>query len=117
MTKELILFQIYLIYAERSLADFIQVVRVTVYIFTIISAADEGPDKMMCFPAGLHYLLTFLLRMSKISKKSMCFYANFFRERMSSYRHICELFQKGECLDSVDPRGNTPLQGLHQQRK
>ena len=27
------------------------------YISTIISvAADEGPDEMMCFPAGLHYL-------------------------------------------------------------
>ena len=76
--KELILFQIYLIYAERSLADFIQVVRVPTYISTIISAAaDEGPDKMMCFPAGLHYLLTFPTRMSKISQKSMCFYANF----------------------------------------
>ena len=81
---------------------------------TISAAADEGPDKIMCFPAGLHYFLT---RMSKISQKSMCFYANFFRERMSSYRDICELFQKGECLDSVDPQGNTSLQGLHQQRK
>ena len=32
-------------------------------ISTIISAAaDEGPDEMMCFPAGLHYLLTFQTR-------------------------------------------------------
>ena len=46
--KGLILFQIYL--------TFIQVVRVPAYISTIISAAaDEGPDEMMCFPAGLHY--------------------------------------------------------------
>ena len=74
MTKRVIFFQNYLIYAERSLADFIQVVRVPAYISTIISAAaDEGPDKMMCFPAGLHYLLTFPTRMSKISQKSMCF--------------------------------------------
>ena len=56
---------------------FIQVVRVPAYISTIISAAaDEGPDEMMCFPAGLHNLLTFPSRMSKISQKSMCFYAN-----------------------------------------
>ena len=56
MTKELILFHIYLIYAERSLEDiFIQVVCVPAYIATIISA-DEGPGGMTCFPAGLHYL-------------------------------------------------------------
>ena len=47
--------------------------RVPAYISKIISAAaDEGPDEMMCFPAGLHYLLTFSTRMSKISQKSMC---------------------------------------------
>ena len=34
-------------------------VRISAYISTIISAvADEGPDEMMCFPVGLHYLLT-----------------------------------------------------------
>ena len=45
---------------------------------TIISAtADEGPDEMTCFPAGLHYLLTFPTRMSKITQKSVCLYANF----------------------------------------
>ena len=48
------------------------------YISTIISAAaDEGPDEMTCFPAGLHYLLTFPTRMSKITQKSVCLYANF----------------------------------------
>ena len=58
-------------------------VRVPAYISTIISAAaDEDPDEMMCFPVGLHFLLTFPTRMSKISQKSMCLYANFFRERM-----------------------------------
>ena len=62
----------------EALQIYIQVVRVPAYISTIISAAaDEGPDKMMCFPAGLHYLLTFPTRMSKITQKSMCFYANF----------------------------------------
>ena len=76
--KELILFQIYLIYAELSLQIFIQVVRLPAYISTIISpAVDEGPNEMMCFPAGLHFLLTFQTRMSKLSKKSMCLYANF----------------------------------------
>ena len=57
---------------------FIQVVRVPVYISIIIfAAADEDPDEMTCFPVGLHYLLTLPTRMSKISKKSMCLYANF----------------------------------------
>ena len=65
---------------------FSQVVRVPAYISTIISAAadleaiassvDEGPGEMMCFPAGLHYLITFPTRLSKISQKSMCLYAN-----------------------------------------
>ena len=50
-------------------------------ISTIISAvADEGPDEMMCFPAGLHYLLIFPTRMSKISHKSMCFIRAFPRK-------------------------------------
>ena len=54
--KELILFQIYLIYAERSLADFYSSgTRTGIYAMLYIST-DEGPDEMMCFPAGLHYL-------------------------------------------------------------
>ena len=54
------------------------VLHVLAYISTIISAAaDEDPDEMMCFPEGLQYLLTFPTRMSKISQKSMCLYANF----------------------------------------
>ena len=58
---------------NEALQTFIQVVRVPAYISKIISAAaDEGPDEMMCFPAGLHYLLTFSTRMSKISQKPMC---------------------------------------------
>ena len=28
------------------------------------------------------------------------------------YRHICELSQKGEFMDSVDPRGNTSLKAF-----
>ena len=96
--------------------------RVPAYISTIISAAaDEGPDEMTCFPAGLHYLLTFPTRMS-ITQKSMCLYANFSEKGcldlsgdISPYKF--ELFQKGEFMESVDLRGNTSLQGLHQQRK
>ena len=92
--KELILFQIYLFYAERNLADFTQVVRIPAYISTIISAAaDEGSDAMMCFPAGLHYLLTFPTRMSKISQKSMCLYANF-SEKGGIYTAIYANFSK-----------------------
>ena len=57
---------------------FIQMVHVPAYISTIISAAtDECPDEMTCFPAGLHYLLTFPTRMSKMTQKSACLYANF----------------------------------------
>ena len=98
-------------------------VRVPAYISTIISAAtDEGPDEMMRFPAGLHYLSTFPTRVSKITPKSVCLYANFSEKGcldlsgdISPYKF--ELFQKGEFMDSVDPRGNTSLQGLYQQRK
>ena len=49
---------------NKALKTFIQVVHVPAYISTIIStAADEGPDKMTCFPADLHYLVTFPTRM------------------------------------------------------
>ena len=71
MTKELILFQIYLIYVERSLED---------------------------FPT----------RMSKVTQKSVCLYANFSMKGcldlsgdISPYKF--ELFKKGEFMDSVDP--------------
>ena len=54
---------------NEALQTFIQVVRVPAYISKFISAAaDEGPDEM-CFPAGLHYLLTFSIRMSKIPRQ------------------------------------------------
>ena len=56
----------------------IQVVYVPAIISTIISAAaDEGSDEMTCFPAGLHYLLTFPKIIYKITQKSVCLYANF----------------------------------------
>ena len=85
----------YLIYAERSLADFFQVVRVPAYISTIIStAADEGPDEIVCFPAGLHFILTLPTRMSKISQQSMCLYANF-SEKGCLYIATYANFSKG----------------------
>ena len=37
---------------------------------------------------------------------SLC---EFFRIYPVIYRHICELFQKREFMDSVEPRGNTSL--------
>ena len=97
-------------------------VRVAAYITAITSAAAyEGPDEMTCFPADLHYLLTFPF-LSKITHKSVCLYANFTEKGcldlsgdISPYKF--ELFQKGEFMDSVDRRGNTSLQGLHQQWK
>ena len=71
-------------------------VRVPAYISTIISAAaDEGPGEMMCFPAGLHYLLAFPTRMSKITQKSMCLYANF-SEKGGIYIAIYANFSKRE---------------------
>ena len=113
---------------NEALQTFIQVVRVPAYSSTIISAAaDEGPDEMMCFPAGLHYLLTFPsknvqniteidMSLCVLFRERMSLYRNIcelfrermslyrhiceiFRERMSLYRHICELFQKGEGMD------------------
>ena len=74
----------------------IQVVRVPAYISTIISAAaDEGPDEFMCFPAGLHFPLTFPTRMSEISQKSVCLYANF-SEKGCLYIAIYANFSKRE---------------------
>ena len=71
--KELILFQNYLIYAERRLADFYSsVTRTGIYFHNYFRCCRRRP----CFPAGLHYLLTFPTRMSKISQKSMWLYAN-----------------------------------------
>ena len=102
---------------HEALKTFIQVVRVPAYISTIIyAAADEGPGEMTCFPAGLHYLLTFSTGMSKITQKSVCFMRTFPRKDVLIYRviyrHICELFQKGEFMDSVDPRGSTSLKAF-----
>ena len=69
------------------------------------AAADEGPDEMTCFPAGLHFLLTFPKIIYKITQKSICLYANFSEKECLDlsviYRHICERFQKGEFMDSV----------------
>ena len=80
---------------NRALQTFIQVVHVPAYISTIISAsADEGPDEMMCYHAGQHFLLTFPTRMSKISKKSMCLYPNF-SEKGCLYIAIYANFSKG----------------------
>ena len=62
---------------------FIQVVSVPAYIATIISAAaDEGPGEMTCFPAGLHYLLTFPTRMSKNNTEIGVSLRELFRERI-----------------------------------
>ena len=59
---------------------------VPAYIATIISAAaDEGPGEMTCFPAGLHYLLTFPIRMSKNNTEIGV--------------SLCELFAEKGCLD------------------
>ena len=47
------------------------------------AAADEGPSEMTCFPAGLHYLLTFPTRMSKNNTEIGVSLCELFRERMS----------------------------------
>ena len=78
--KELILFHIYLIYAERSLEDFYSSGMCTgIYCHN----SDEGPGEMTCFPAGLHYLLTFQTRMSKNRTEIGVSLCELIRERMS----------------------------------
>ena len=73
-------------------------VHVSAYISTIISAAaNEGPDEMMCFPAGLHYLLTFQAITSKISQKSICLYANFSKKECLYIAIYANFSEKG-CL-------------------
>ena len=95
---------------NEALKTFIQVVHVPAYISTIISAAsDEGPDEMKCFIAGLHYHQNRCV-LRPFPRKDVLIYPLI-------YRHICEIFQKGEFMDSMGPRGNTSLQSLHQQRK
>ena len=90
---------------------FIQVVHVPAYISTIISAADEGPDDITCFPAGLHFLYFSQQDCQKYHGNRCVFKQTFPRKYVLIYpeihRHICELFQKGEFMDSVEPRGNT----------
>ena len=54
----------------------------------------------MCFPAGLHYLSTFPTRMSKISQKSMGFFANF-SKKGCLYIAIYANFSKRECRPAV----------------
>ena len=73
----------FLIYAERGLAYFYSSgTRIGIYISTIISAAaDKCPDEMICFPAGLHYLLT-VQNITEIDKSekgclNIAIYANF----------------------------------------
>ena len=87
-------FQIYLIYAERSLADFYSSGTRSGIYFS--AAADEGPDEMMCFPCRSTLFINFpnknVQNITEIDM-SLC---ELFRERMSLYRHICELLQKGE---------------------
>ena len=82
--KELISFHIYLIYAERSREDFYSSGMCTgMYCQIISAAADEGPSEMTCFPAGLHYLLTFPTRMSKNNTEIGVSLCELFREKMS----------------------------------
>ena len=84
-------------------------VRVPAYISTIISAtADDGPDEMMSFPAGLHYLLTFPARIPPKSQKLMCLYANF-SEKGCLYIAIYATFSKRENEWIVWTRGESHL--------
>ena len=86
--KELILFQIYLIYAERNLADFYSSgTRTGLYISTIISAAADE-----CVSQFVNFSNKNVQNITEIDV-SLC---ELFRERRYLYRHICELFQKGE---------------------
>ena len=56
----------------------------SVISITISAAADEGPDDMMCFPAGLHYFFTFLNKnVQNITEIDVS---------------LCELFQERMCF-------------------
>ena len=54
--KSYFFIRIYLIYAERSLEDFLFKWYLYRHIATISAAADEGPGEMTCFPAGLLFI-------------------------------------------------------------
>ena len=71
-------------------------VRVPAYISKIISAAaDEGPDEMMCFPAGLHYFLNKNVQNITEIDVSHKVYANF-SEKGRLYIAIYANFSKRE---------------------
>ena len=77
---------------NEDLQTFNKVVRIPAYISIIISAAaDEGPDEMMCSPAVVYTIY----QLSKITQKSMCFYANF-SEKGCLYTAIYANFSKRE---------------------
>ena len=89
-------------------------VHVPVYIFTIISTADEGPDEITCFPAGLHFLQLSQQDCQKYHR-NRCVFMQDFSEKgcldlsgdISPYMRTFPKGQKGEFMDSVDQWGNT----------
>ena len=93
MTKRVIFYFKFILFTlNEDLQTFNKVVRIPAYISTIISAAaDEGPDEMMCSPAVVYTIY----QLSKISQKSMCFYANF-SEKGCLYIAIYANFSKRE---------------------
>ena len=56
-----------------------------VHISPIISAADDGPDEMTCFPVGLHTLLINFpnKNVKNITETMISVFWELFRERMA----------------------------------
>ena len=79
---------------NEALQTFTQVVRVSVYIITIISgAADEVPDEIV-FPCGSTLFINFPNKNVKNITEIIVSLCELFRERMSLYRNYAN-FSKG----------------------
>ena len=94
-SKRLILFQIYLIYAEQSLADFYSSgTRTGIYFHNYFRCCWRRPWWDDVLPCGSTLFINFPNKNVKNIKEIDMSLCELFRERMSLYRHICELFQR-----------------------
>ena len=124
--NELIFYQIYLIYAEQSLAELYST---GIYFYNYFRCCCRRPWWDDVFPCGSTLFINFpnknVRNITEIMDVILVYIPaeinvslrELFRERVSLYRHICELFQKGEWMDSLDPRGNKSLNGNNRSHK
>ena len=116
--KEFLLFQIYLIYAGRSLAGFYSSgTRTGIYFHNYLRCCWRRPWWDDVFPCGSTLFINFPNKnVRNITEIDIVFMRTFPRKEVFISPYMRN-FPKREWMDSVDPRGNTPLQGLHQQQK